>query len=353
MPIEYKSELKTAEVLTSEGKPLSYELEYRWDPLTSRVSVICPHLKEKWTALYSIRDEEWLSRMIKDSKEQCPFCRPTIDTLAAKFPYHQLEDEMLTFDGIYVFPNLYPRTDFEAVITAPEVHYLTLDEFNTDLLRNFLNVSIECIKRAYQRNDKLLYPVIGCNYLPSAGASLIHFHMQLSMQEYPFEYLRTLIDASVQYETKEHTNFWVDLMSTNNAREIKHENNLYWYTPFAPTGFSEVQAIITRPTFLTFTAGDVHDLAEGLSAILQYYHDHGFAAFNFIIYSGRLDSAHNRPLSGLQILARPNPRPNYLSIDTWYMPFLLRQAIVLERPEELARDLRGYFTSFSFKKPIR
>ena len=352
MPLKFKSEIKTAEVLTPTGRPMSYELEYRWDPLTSRVSVICPHLKEKWTEFYSIRDEDWLTTLVEASKEKerCPFCRPTIDEVAAKFAHHQLDAEMLTVDEVYVFPNLYPRTDFEAVITSPDIHYLNLDEFDTALLCNFLTAARECIKRAYRKNNKLLYPVIGCNYLPPAGASLIHFHMQLSIQEFPFEYLRTLIDASAQYETREHTNFWRDLMNVNKSREITRKNNIYWYTPFAPTGFSEVRAIITRPTFLTFTTMDVRNLAEGLSAVLRFYHDHGFAAFNFIIYSGRLGSGNNGFLSGLQILARPNPRSNYISIDTWYMPLLLGQSIVLEKPEELARDLRRYF---ELKKPIR
>jgi len=231
------------------------------------------------------------------------------------------------------------------VITSPDVHYLTLDEFDTDLLYKFLTAALDCIKKAYRKNDALLYPVIGGNYLPPAGASLVHYHMQLSMQEYPFEFIRTLIDASAQYKKNENANYWSDLMNNNKDREIKRENNIYWYTPFAPTGFCEVQAIITRPNFLKFKTEDVQNLAEGLSAILKYYNDQGFAAFNFILYSGGLDSETNSIPPGLQILARPNPRPNYLSIDSWYMPLLLRQTVVLEQPEELARDLKGYFSS--------
>jgi UDPglucose--hexose-1-phosphate uridylyltransferase len=343
MPIAFKSERKTVEVLAADGTPMSYELEYRWDPLTSRLSVICPHLKKKWTEFYSVRDDEWLTEMVEASKDNCPFCRPLIDQIAAKFSPDQLDEETITVNGVMVFPNLYPRTDFEAVITSPDVHYLTLDEFDPDLLYKFLTAALDCIKKAYRKNDALLYPVIGGNYLPPAGASLVHYHMQLSMQEYPFESIRTLIDASAQYEKCENANYWSDLMNNNKEREIKRENNIYWYTPFAPVGFCEVRAIITKPNFLKFTTDDVRDIAEGLSAVLKYYYDHGFASFNFILYSGRLDSGYEGILSGLQIVARPNPRPNYLSIDSWYMPLLLRQTIVLERPEELARDVRKYF----------
>jgi len=343
MPIEFKSERKTVEALTPDGTPVSYEIEYRWDPLTARVAVICPHLKEKWTAFYSIRDEAWLKAMVEDSKENCPFCRPLIDRVAARFSPEQLDDEALVVDGVRVFPNLFPRTDFEAVITAPDVHYRALDEFDTDLLYRFLTAALDCIKQAYRKNDKLLYPVIGGNYLSPSGASLVHYHMQLSMQEYPFESVRVLIDASERYANTENTNFWLNLMNVNTDREITRTNSLYWYTPFAPTGFCEARAIIIRPNFLQFTGADIENLAEGLSAILSYYNDHGFASFNFILYSGRVDSGTSNFLSGLQIVARPNPRPNYLSIDSWYMPLLLQQTVVLEWPEALARELKRYF----------
>ncbi|MBN1455462.1 MAG: hypothetical protein JW945_04345 [Methanomicrobia archaeon] len=345
MAITFRRECKTVEVQAADGTTMRYELEYRWDPLTARLSVLCPHLREKWTEIYRVRDESWLAELIAASTTNCPFCRPLIDQVAAKFAPDQLDEETIRVDDVRVFPNLFPRTDFEAVITSPEVHHLPLNECQPALLSRFLQAALDCIKKAHNKNAQLRYPVIGGNYLPPAGASLIHYHMQLSMQQYPFEAVRELIEASEQYAKQESGNFWVDLMAVNQDREIVRSGDVYWYAPFAPSGFCEVRAIVTKPSFRTFTAEDVKSLANGLAAVLQYYGDHGFAAFNFILYSGRMVSGNAGFLSGLQILARPNPRPNYLNIDSWYMPLLLRQAIVLERPEELARALRDYFRS--------
>lgn len=342
MPVEFKSEFKTVEVMTSDGKPITYELEYRWDPLTLRVSVICSHLGEKWRQFYSVRDEDWLNKIVGDSRKGCPFCRPTIDQIAAKFSPRQLVEEILKFDGIYVFPNLYPRTDLEAVVTSPDIHYLGLSDFNTDLVHRFLQAAFECIKKAYRKNDKLNYPVIGCNYLPPAGASLMHFHKQISMQSFPFDHVRALMESSARYKGAAQANFWFDLMDANPDREIRRKNNIYWYTPFAPAGFCEVRAIIKKPHFLQFTAEDIGDLADGISGVLRYYGEHGFTAFNYVIYSGCLDREEDGFLSGVQIVARPNPRPNYVSIDSWYMQLLLGQTIVLEKPEDLAKDMRSY-----------
>lgn len=329
MPIVFRSESKTVEVQAADGTTVRHELEYRWDPLTARLSVLCPHLREKWTEIYSVRDEAWLAKLIAASTENCPFCRPLIDQVAAKFSPEQLDEETIMLDDVRVFPNLYPRTDFEAVITSPEVHHLAINECEPALLSTFFRAALDCIKKAHRKNEQLLYPVIGGNYLPPAGASLVHYHMQLSMQRHPFEAVRGLIEASEQYEKNEATNFWLDLMAVNQDREILRTGNVYWYVPFAPTGFCEVRAVVTKPSFMTFSAEDVTSLAKGLATVLKYYGDHGFAAFNFILYSGRMGSGNAGFLSGLQILARPNPRPNYLNIDSWYMPLLLRQAIVL------------------------
>lgn len=343
MTTMFKSEIKVVEMVTPQGEPVRYTIEYRWDSLDARVSIICSHLKDKWKTFYSIRDEEWLNKTIGSSKEKCPFCKPMLDQIAARFSKSQMEEDLLKSQDIYIFPNLYPRTAFEAVVTSPAAHTLDLDKIDVAMIYNFLNASIDCIKKAYKKNDKLLYPVIGCNYLPPAGASLIHFHMQISIQEFAFLSIDRLIRGSRSYWNSHHTNFWLDLIEANQDREIALKNNVYWYAPFAPEGFSEVRAIVKRPTILEFTEEDMKDLADGLAKILKYYNDQGFSAFNFIIYSGRLDSLNQELLCGLQIIARPNLRPNYLSIDSWYMPLLLGQTIVLEKPEDLAHDVRNYF----------
>ena len=343
MTIHFKSESQIVEVVTPQGDLARYEVEYRWDPLISHVAIICPHLKAKWKGFYSNRDEEWLHKTTEGSKEKCPFCKSMIDVIAARFPQTQMEEEILKFKNIYVFPNLFPRTSFEAVVTSPGIHSPSFRTIDKHMTYDFLDASIKCIQKAYKKNDTLLYPIIGCNYLPPAGASLIHFHMQISMQIFPFVSIKNLIDNSTHYAETNSTNYWLDLIDANKCREIAHKNNLYWYTPFAPAGFADVRAIIKQPNILSFTEQDIGDLADGLAALLRYYNNQGFSAFNFIIFSGSLDTSNKEFFSGFHIIARPNLRSDYLSIDSWYMPLLLGQPIVLESPEEVAQNLRTYF----------
>ncbi|MFO7997304.1 MAG: hypothetical protein R6U93_09275, partial [Dehalococcoidia bacterium] len=243
---------------------------------------------------------------------------------------------------VYVFPNLFPRTEFEAVVTSPEIHYLNLGQFTKELLYNSLTAAFECVRRVHSLSNSLAYPVVGTNYLPPAGASLIHFHQQIAMQQVPFNRIRDLIECSTKYAEAENSNFWQDFMAVNGERKIRQVGNVYWYVPFAPTGFCEVRAMVNVSNFLQFEAEDIGNLAAGLSNVLRYYHYRGFDSFNCIIYSGSLEKA-NGFRAGLSIVARPNARPNYLSIDSWFMPLMLGETVVPERPEDLVSEIRSYF----------
>jgi len=342
MAIEFKRELITVQVLDPEGKSVEYRLERRFDPLTSRTSLICPSLREKLTTFYGSRDEQWLNKISDESKSGCPFCSPAIDKVIPKFPQNRVPEGVLRFGDVYVFPNLFPRTEFEAVVTSANVHYLKLNQFTEELLFNMLSAAFECVRRVYSLDNALAYPVVGTNYLPPAGASLIHFHQQIAMQQAPFDRIRNLIERSAKYAEAKNNSFWQDFTAINDERRIKEVGNIYWYVPFAPTGFCEVQAIVNACNFLQFGREDVKNLATGLSNVLRYYHQRGFDSFNCVIYSGSLQKP-NGFRAGLSIIARPNARPNYSSIDSWFMPLMLGETVVPEPPEDTASEIRRYF----------
>ena len=342
MPVEFKSEPINVDVLDTSGESQEHRLERRYDPLTSRSSLICPDLRDKFTAFYGNRDERRLNEISNKSKRNCPFCSPTIDKVIAKFPADRVREGVLKFGDVYVFPNLFPRTEFEAVVTSPEIHYLNLGQFTKELLYNSLTAAFKCIRTVHGQSSSLAYPVVGTNYFPPAGASLIHFHQQIAMQRVPFNRVRDLIELSTKYSEVENSNFWQDLVEINSERKIKQVGNIYWYVPFAPTGFCEVRAIVSVSNFLQFEAEDIGNLAAGLSNVLRYYHYRGFDSFNCIIYSGSPEDA-NSFRAGLSIVARPNTQPNYVSIDSWFMPFMLGETIVPELPEDLAAEIREYF----------
>lgn len=345
MPIEFRSDKKILEVKTNQGELMKYEIEFRYDPLTNHVSILCPHLEDKWARFYYSESKEWFDRTIEASRKQCIFCMSLIDNMIAKFPEVQMPKEVYKNGYVYIFPNLYPRTSFEAIVTNPHLHVL---DFSIDLSNYFYDLissAIDCMNEAYVKNPDLRYAVIGCNYLPPAGASLMHFHMQISMQEIAFYKLKVLMEKSNSYYEHHKSSYWKDLLNEDKDRMIAAEGNVYWYVPFAPTGFSEIRSVIDRIVVTDLNAEDIKNIAIGIYKILSYYGSKGYSSFNFILYSGSLAKEDEDFRCGIQIVARSNYSQNYLSIDSWYMPYLLEQTIILEKPEELAARLRERWQS--------
>jgi galactose-1-phosphate uridylyltransferase len=162
------------------------------------------------------------------------------------------------------------------------------------------------------------------------------------MQGVPFTRIKRFIESGAKYARARGRNFWEDLIVANKEREIKQMGNVYWYVPFAPMGFSEMRAIADKTNFLEFGEGHIRDVAVGLSNVLRYYGDHGFDSFNCVIYSGALGTSDSFR-AGLSVVARPNIRPNYASIDTWFMPLLLEESVIPAKPEDLASEVSKYF----------
>ena len=347
--MEFESVSKQVSVKTAQGI-MNYTIEQRIDPLLKYSSVVCEHLLDKWGDFYGNRDEKFIEKFVEESRKNCPFCRPVIDKIAARFLKSQMDEEIVKFndgenksDDVYVFPNIYPRVDFDAVVTMPDVHYLNLDEFNAGILKKFLSAEIGCIKKAYNKNKDLTYANIGWNYMFPSGASLTHLHMQIAMRDNPFSYIALLINASKEYKKSTGGNYWEDLMKQKSKRKIFSNKQIYIYAPFAPRGFSEVRGVVNKPNLAEINDEDIREISIAMGKILNYYHEEGFSSFNFAMFSDRINNSNSSLPVSFSIYARPSPREVYMNIDTWFMPFLLQECIVLEKPENLAKKLREKF----------
>jgi UDPglucose--hexose-1-phosphate uridylyltransferase len=336
--MEYESFTRQATLITDQGKVI-HTVEHRKDPLTGKISTICPDLKEKWSSFVGETDMELIKDLATKSASWCPFCK-SIEEITPEVDY--IPEGRWHLNGVWVFPNLFPRTAFEAVVTSNENHFLWLDQFNEEFVYNHLKAGITCILDVYRADPTLKYAVIGWNYLPPAGASLIHPHMQVSMRDIQFNYPAFLQEKSRDYYEETGSNYWKDCI--REERHIKTLGRTEWITPYAPTGFNEVRALVKDVSnFAELEDTDIRDLAAGISNSLRFYADRGCSAFNMLIYSGDLSQQSEWFWLGLNLITRSNVRTLYLNIDSWYMPKMLGEDIVAEYPEELAQALRAYF----------
>lgn len=336
--MEYQSYTRQSTIITEHGE-ITHTVEHRKDPLTGRISSICPDLKEKWSSFVGETDKELIQKLAEDSASWCPFCQ-SIENVTPKTSY--TPEGRWHINNVWVFPNLFPRTAFEAVITSPDNHFLWLTEFSEQFVYNHLKAGIQCITEVYTANPLLCYAVIGWNYLPPAGASLVHPHLQVSMRDIQFNYPAYMEEKSNQYYNQNKSNYWHDIICKE--RHIKTMGRISWITPYAPTGFNEVWAIVKDVSnFCELQDKDIHNLAQGISNTLHFYADRDCSCFNMVIHSGNLAEHSDSFWLAAKLITRPNVRPVYLNIDSWYMPKLLWEEIVAESPEELAKAVKKYF----------
>ncbi|MEM2925566.1 MAG: hypothetical protein QXJ68_07770 [Methanocellales archaeon] len=317
-------------------------LEYRKDPLTGRICTVAYTLKEKIKLFLGETDENLIQKIAEQTKRNCPFCPEVIDKLTPKLPRDIFESDRLVLGEAIAFPNLFPRSEFEAVVVLSKKHYLRLDEFSPEIISNGLRASLIYIKKVFEKT-RIENAVIGCNYLFPAGASSIHPHIQACVRSIPF----SILDYSKRYHERTSKNYWEELMNAereNKERYISSIGNVEFLVPFAPQHRNEVLGIVRgKSNFMEYSEDDINNLALGINKILTCYKSRDLSSFNFVINSAPLSSKAEYFWSNLTIISRPNVRVNYLNDDSWYGSKLLLENVTAEPPEEFAKILREVF----------
>lgn len=195
-------------------------------------------------------------------------------------------------------------------------------------------------------SPEVKFATILMNFLPPAGSTIAHSHLQALASDIPFQSVDHLLEASKAYWEQNGVSYWVDVVETEKRlgeRYLGKTRNVDWLTPFAPTGLNEVQAIVAGRSSLNQLSGDdLEGLAEGLVRVLRYYNDAGVRSFNAVIYSGPLGELLNHFAVSLRIVSRYGYKPRFVS-DVWALQYLLGEQEVYGSPEETASKLRDYF----------
>ena len=110
-----------------------------------------------------------------------------------------------------------------------------------------------------------------------------------------------------------------------------------WLTPFAPSGFSEVWAVVDGAADVTdLTEDDCQALGQGLSRVLAAYRAWNLASFNFAVIGG---GPHGRQCGHhvvLKVVSRSTPEPMYRS-DATYFERIYAEALIDVSPKEVRK----------------
>ncbi len=203
---------------------------------------------------------------------------------------------------------------------------------------------VEAIEAA--GHPEAVYHLINWNYMPPAGSSLIHPHLQVFSTSSAPNLIRQELEASRQYSDRHGSNFWDDLVAAekkSGERYLGKIGRTHWMTAFAPMGVvGDVLAVVenTRST-LELNDQDLLDLAAGLVKVLAEYDKMGVYSFNLNFFTGAKIDDHTR----VHLLFSPRTFFNQKlgTPDIGALRNLFNETLCMVYPEEINELLKKGF----------
>lgn len=344
-PIEFRREIFPSRMMmrndSGEFAGAVVPLEFRFDPLTDRTCRIVQYSLER-----IIRPN--LKALEKRSRElPCPFCPPLVEQITPRFPSDLVPEGIIRKGRSVAFPNHSPWDVYGVVVVISDEHFIPLDGFDQETVRNALLAAQTYIKAVQKADPAAKYHFIAWNYMPPSGGSLVHPHLQSNVGYHAAYYQRQVLEASERYFQEKGTNYWCDLLEQEKRtgeRYIGKIGRTEWLTAFAPRGrLSDIVAVFPGKASITELAGaDLRDFSAGLLKVFKYLDELNLVSFNMATYSGFDEGqfwAH----------ARITPRGSLLyspieTSDQFYYQVLQDENICILPPEVASERLKRHFS---------
>jgi galactose-1-phosphate uridylyltransferase len=304
------------EVPTSKGL-----LQYREEQLTGFRCRISPERLKRHI------DQELY---INPDRNECPFCPENIFSVTPTFS----DGKRIIRGESVTFPNLYPFGEWHVVTVITKEHFVE-NFFSPRQIIDALSGQAEALLRVEG------YPSINWNFLPSAGASLVHPHLQGISDQRPSLITERYISVSRKYLMDHGKKYWdvVREEERTSARYLFGEEIL-WSAHAVPLGEREVRAILPISSLDEF--GSYIDLlVDGILKVLSLYQKLGTHAFNMAIFFDKTGQ-DNGFCAFCSLISRINPNPSSTN-DSAFMERLHMEPVILTMPEELGTYFRAEF----------
>ncbi|MDK2916702.1 MAG: hypothetical protein PWR25_1259 [Euryarchaeota archaeon] len=303
----------TREILTGRGI-----LQYRRESLTGIQCRISP-----------VRVERQIDAApaMPSSRDGCPFCPGAIDTFTPTFE----DGSRLRRGESVTFPNLYPFAGRHVVTVITPDH--GPGRFDAKCLADAISGTAEALARSPG------YASINWNNLPSAGASIVHPHLQGISDAEPTRLADLYLSGGRRYLADHGRLYWDDLVERERCSErFLFEDEIFWSANPVPLGEREVRGILPVST-LDDLEPYVGPLAEGILRVVDFYRCLGTHAFNASIFFDAPGKAGHGHRAFCSIIARLNPN-TFSMCDSAFMERLHLEPVILTLPEDLGALFR-------------
>lgn len=320
-------------------------IEVRRDPILGDTSVVNPFQRNK-ASFSGEHDRAFIAQLVESSAATCVFCPGRLEEKTARYPDEFVPGGRLTRGEATLLPNLFALGAHHPVVVLTKAHFLELAGFTPAQIADGLAVAAQFARLAHRRDPAARFTVVGANYLPPAGASLVHPHLQMLTTPLPYTRHDRLLQACRAHHEDRGESCLDELAAEEQRLGLRFVARLggwRWLTAYAPQGSNEILAVHERgQDFTALSDGDLEALADGISRVLGCYGRLGYLSFNWALFSVR----RGVPAPGfrcfLRIVSRQNVSPGYRN-DDYFLQKLLHADVAVTPPEELALLLRPCF----------
>ncbi len=310
------------------------EVEYRQDPLTGA-----------WSRLNvdrANRPHQAPSKPMKiAAKKDCLFCGNHLDEATPKFSKAIVPEGRIKSGEFVLFPNLFPFAAHHAVGVLTKKHNACLSEITAKMWADALSGTIKWFKCVHKFDARMRFASIDMNYMMPAAASVIHPHMQATVDRLPTNQTDLVYRKSWDHLDKAKSNFWEELCKKDRKRKILDTGNISWHASFAPKAANEVAGILKgKSGFFDLASKDIAELATGLSKIFHALAKLGVRSANMAIIASPLNENISHFFNmHVVIISRPETKELYTA-DRGFMEVLHREAVVSYIPEDFAQKMK-------------
>jgi len=314
--------------------------EIRKDPLTGRSARICHFMQLQW-------QKPDFDALVAGTEKTCPFCPDKVMQITPQFPQEIIPEGRMTADDMVLFPNLAPYDSLGAVATMGSRHFIPMLEFTAERITAAFGLAMDFFHRIEKMgHSEAVYHIINWNYMPPAGSSLIHAHLQVFSTSSAPNLLREELDAARAYLDANKTNYWDDLVSSEiatGARYLGRIGRTTWLSNYAPLGVAgDVLAVVdgVRCT-LELADADLFDIATGLTRLMAAYDKMGIFSFNMNFFTGKKGDDFSR----FHLLFSPRTFFNQAlgTPDVGALRNLFNETMCMAFPEEINDMLKPEF----------
>lgn len=333
MSVMFKA-IKDKMTLIKDREPQEIPFEVRTDPLTGTTARVfdLPYRPPE-----SPNTEETFKR---SEGIFCPFCPGNIENSTPFFPGGLIPGGRIKVGDATVIPNILPLDRYVAVVVMSPSHFVRMEDFNPGMMKDAFLAAQEFILRAAEYDREVTSLSINWNYMPPAGSSLVHPHLQVLCGERPTNHMRRELQGAERYFRDNGREFWGDFIREEKDRAerlLGDTGHTFWTVGFAPRShIPDVLCVFPEEkSLLGLGKGAMDSFLEGLSAVLSYYRGLGLFSFNVSVLSFR-EEEHFR------VNARIQPRLVLRDIgnsDYTFLQAVHKEHTSIRPPESVCRGI--------------